>query len=46
MLFTAPVPLDAGDLFRHVMAGGGGLANKMARIIWAVMTRQETYRPA
>jgi transposase len=26
-------------------AGAGYLANKMARIAWAVMTRQEDFRP-
>ncbi|MDE1571155.1 hydantoinase B/oxoprolinase family protein [Aquabacter sp. P-9] len=37
MLFTAPVPLDAGDLFRHVMAGGGGFGPALERDPEAVL---------
>lgn len=38
MLFTAPVPLDAGDLFRHVMAGGGGFGPALERDPAAVLS--------
>jgi len=31
MLFTSPITLAAGDLFRHVMAGGGGFGSPLAR---------------
>ena len=37
MLFKAPVPLSAGDLFRHVMAGGGGFGPALERDPEAVL---------
>jgi len=37
MLFTAPVTLDKGDLFRHVMAGGGGFGPAFEREPAAVL---------